>query len=148
MATGNTVAEFQGYPTLLSDNSELEIEMEGSSNPPMEYMAAVVQQILANQAVTDKRVADVEKKSTDKAFVKSWEESAIPETQDPIGRVIALLEIPKQEDSQGHYVNLLKAEIASGTAPLSTYAEFSKAEAAYKKILGEFNQFGPTYDGP
>ena len=89
-------------------------------------------------------MADIEKKSMDQAFVKTWEESTILETQDPIGRFIALLEILKQEDSQGHCESLLKAEIAAGGASLSTYAELSKAEAAYKR---EFSRFVPPYDG-
>ena len=44
-------------------------------------------------------------------------------------------------------MSLLKAEIAAGRAPLSTYAELSKGEAAYKKKLREFSQFAPPYDG-
>ena len=32
-ATGNTVATFQGYPSLPSDDSGLEVEMEGPSHP-------------------------------------------------------------------------------------------------------------------
>jgi len=56
VATGNTVAAFQGYPSLPSDDSGSEVEMEGAPNPPMDNMAVVmgqVQQILANQAMTD-----------------------------------------------------------------------------------------------
>ena len=106
------------------------------TKPPTENMAGMMgqlQQILANQACNDKRVTDIERKNMDQVFVKTWERSAISETQDPIGRVIVLSEILKEEDSQGHYVSLLKGEIAAGRAPLTTYVELSKAEAAYKK---------------
>lgn len=47
-----------------------------------------------------------------------------------MGRVIAKLEKPKQEDSQRPYVGLLKAEVAAGRATLATYADLSKSEAA------------------
>ena len=150
LATENTVAEFQGYLTLPSDDSESEIEMERSSNPPPDnitVMMGQLQQILAKQAVTDKKLADIQKKDTDQAFAKTWEESATPETQDSICRVIAILETAKQEDSQGHNVNLLKEEVAAGRATLATYAELSKAEAAYKKKLREFSRFAALYDG-
>ena len=52
------------------------------------------------------------------------------DSEDPIGRVIAKLEKPKQEDSQRHYFGLLKAEVAAGRATLATYADLSKSEAA------------------
>ena len=55
VATGNTVATFQDYPSLPSDVSGSEVEMEGVPNPPTENMAVMMgqlQQILANQAVT------------------------------------------------------------------------------------------------
>ena len=103
MATGNTVATTQGYPGLLSDDSGSEVEIEGPSNPSMDNMALVMgqlQQILANQAVSEKAKADIQKKDTDQAFVKTRGETATPETQDPIGRDVTLLEAPKQEDSQ------------------------------------------------
>ena len=150
VATGNTMAKLQGYPSLPSDNSGSEIEMEGSSNPPTDNMAVIMgqlQQILAKQAITDKTLADIQKKNTDQAFTKTWEDLATPETQDPIGRVIALLETAKQKDSQGHYVSLLKAEVAAGRATLYTYAKLSKAEAAFKKKLREFYPFAPPYNG-
>ncbi len=98
VATGNTVATFQGYPSLPSDDSGSEVEMEGEPNPPMENMAEVMgqlQQLLVKQAVTDKKLADIEKQGMDQAFAKTWEESTTPETQDPFGRVIALLETAK-----------------------------------------------------
>jgi len=44
VATGNTVATFQGYPNLPSDNSGSEIEMEGPSNPVMDGLAEMRQQ--------------------------------------------------------------------------------------------------------
>ena len=101
----------------------------------MAVVMGQLQQILAKQAVTEKAIADIQKKDTDQAFVKTWGETATPETQDPIGRVDALLEAPKQEDSQEYYISLLKAERAAGRATLTTFSELSKAEAAYKKKL-------------
>ena len=102
-----------------------------------------LQQILAKQAVTEKAIADIKKKGMDQAFVKAWGETVTPETQDPIGRVVALLEAPKQEDSQEYYISLLKAERAAGRATLTTFSELSKAEAAYKKKLRDFSRFAP-----
>ena len=43
VATGNTVATFQGYPSLPSDNSGLEVEMEGPSHPAIDGMAEIRQ---------------------------------------------------------------------------------------------------------
>ena len=39
VATGNTVATFQEYPSLPSDNSGSEVEMEGPSHPAIDDMA-------------------------------------------------------------------------------------------------------------
>ena len=44
VTTGNTVATFQGYPSLPSDDSEPEVEMEGPSQPAMDGMAEIRQQ--------------------------------------------------------------------------------------------------------
>ena len=44
MATGNTVATFQGYPSLPSDDSESEVEMEGPSHPAIDGMVEIRQQ--------------------------------------------------------------------------------------------------------
>ena len=138
MATGNTVATTQGYPGLLSDDSGSEVEIEGPSNPSTDNMALVMgqlQQILAKQAVSEKAKADIQKKDTDQAFVKTRGETATPETQDSIVRVVALLEAPKQENSQEYYISLLNTERAAGRATLSTFSGLSKADAAYKKKL-------------
>ena len=89
----------------------------------------------------------MKRKDSEQSFAKTWAETVTPETQDPIGRVVALLEAPKQEDSQENYVRLLKAEKAAGRATLSTYSELSKAEAAYEKKLRNFSSCVPPYDG-
>ena len=50
VATGNTVATFQGYPSLHSDDSGSEVEMEGPSNQAPDNMSAMrdqLQQLLA-----------------------------------------------------------------------------------------------------
>ena len=69
------------------------------------------------------------------------------ETQDPIGRVVAVLERPKVEDSQEFYVSWLKAEKAAGRADKQTYWDPSRAEAEYEKRLRDFSCGAPTYDG-
>ena len=43
-ATGNTVATFQGYPSLPSDDSGSEVEMEEPSHPAIDGMAEIRQQ--------------------------------------------------------------------------------------------------------
>ena len=43
VTTGNTVATFQGYPSLPSDDSGLEVEMEGPSHPAIDGMAEIRQ---------------------------------------------------------------------------------------------------------
>jgi len=49
--------------------------------------------------VTKKKLADIEQKDKDKSFAQTWQQSATPETQDPIGRVVAILERPKVKDA-------------------------------------------------
>ena len=78
VATGNTVATFQGYPSLPSDDSGSEVEMEGQSHPAIDDMVEIRQQF--------QQVAGV----------------MTPETQDPIGKV----ERPKVEDAQEVYIFL------------------------------------------
>ena len=73
----------------------------------------------------------MEQKDTDKSFAQTWQESATPETQDPIGRVIAILECPKVEDAQEFYVSWLKAERAAGRADGQTCRDLSRAVAEY-----------------
>ena len=43
VTTGNTVATFQGYPSLPSDDSESEGEMEGPSHQGLDGMAEMRQ---------------------------------------------------------------------------------------------------------
>jgi len=70
------------------------------------------------------------------------QESAALETQDPIGRVVAILERPKVEDAQECYVAYLKA---AGRGDRQTFQDLSRAEAEYKKRLLEFSCRAPTY---
>ena len=84
VATGNTVAEFHGYLTLPSDDSEYEVEMEGQQSQQPDNMAVVMgqlKQLLTKQAETDRTLANIQKKDTDQSFAKTWEESAVPETR-------------------------------------------------------------------
>ena len=84
VATENTVAEFHGYLTLPSDDSEYEVEMEGQQSQQPDNMAVVMgqlKQLLTKQAETDRTLANIQKKDTDQSFAKKWEESAVPETR-------------------------------------------------------------------
>ena len=117
VATGNTVDTFQGYPSLPSDDSETEVEMEGPSHPAIDGLAEIrqqFQQLQAQLTETKKELSDIKQKDKDKSFAQVWQESATQETQDPIRRVVAILERPKVEDSQEFYVSWLKAEKAAG----------------------------------
>ena len=112
VATGNTVATFQGYPRLPSD-SESEVEMEGPSYPATDGLAEMRQQfqmLQAQLAETKDKLASIEQKDREKSFAQTWQESATPETQDPIGRIVAILERPKVEDAQEVYLTYLRAE--------------------------------------
>ena len=91
--------------------------MEGPSHPEIDSMAEIRQQFQLLQAQlseTKKELADIKQKDKDKSFAQTWQESATPETQDPIRRVVAILKRPKVEDSQEFYVFFLKAEKAAG----------------------------------
>ena len=62
MATGNTVATFQGYPSLPSDDSGSEGEMEGPSHPAMdglEEMRQQFQQLQAQLAATNRELIEL-----------------------------------------------------------------------------------------
>ena len=63
------------------------------------------QLLQAQLTETKSKLADIEQKDKDKSFTQTWQESATPETQDPIGRVVARLECPKVEDAQEVYVS-------------------------------------------
>ena len=150
VATGNTVAISQGYPSLPSEDSESEGEMEGPSHPGLDGMAEMRQQFIllqAQLAETKKEMAEIKKKDKDKSFAQTWQESATPETQDPIGRVVAMLERHKVEDSQEYYISWLKQEKEAGRVDRNTLRDLSKAEADYEKRLLDFSCRAPTYDG-
>jgi len=98
VTSGNTVTTFQGYPSLPDNDSELEGEMEGPSHPAMDGMAEIRQQFQMMQiqlAETKNKLANMERKEREKSFAQTWQEAATPETQDPIGRVVAMLERTK-----------------------------------------------------
>ena len=133
---GNTVATFQCYPSLHSYDSESEEEMEGPCHPAIDGMAE-----------TKDKLANMEQKNKEKSFPQTWQEAATPETQDPIGRVVAILERPKVEDAQVDYLNYLKVEKAAGRGDRQTLRDLSRAEAEYKKRMLEFSCKAPAYDG-
>ena len=64
-ATGNTVVNFQGYPSLPKDDSGSEVEMEGPSHPAMDGLEEMRQQfqlLQAQLADTKKEIVDIKKK--------------------------------------------------------------------------------------
>ena len=149
VAVGNTVATFRGYPSLPSDDSGSEVEMEGPSQPATDGMAKIRQQfqlIQAQLSETKKELADIKQKDKDKSFAQTWQEAAVLETQDPIGKVVAILERAKVEDSQEFYVSFLKAEKAAGRGDRQTLRDLSRAEAEYEKRLLDFSCRAPAYD--
>ena len=117
VTTGNTVATFQCYPSLHSYDSESEEEMEGPCHPAIDGMAEIRQQfqmLQAQLAETKDKLANMEQKNKEKSFPQTWQEAATPETQDPIRRVVAILEHPKVEDDQEVYLIYLRMEKAAG----------------------------------
>ena len=81
-----------------SDDSGSEVEMEGQSHPAIDGMAEIRQQFQLLQAQlgeTKKEMAEIKQNDKDKSFAQTWQESVTLETQDPIGRVVAMLESPK-----------------------------------------------------
>ena len=119
-------------------------------DPAIDGMAEIRQQfqlLQAQLAETKKELVEIKQKDKDKSFAQIWQESATPETQDPIGRVFAMLERPKVEDSQAFYVSWLKAEKAVGRVDGQTFRDLSRAEAEYEKRLLNFSCRSPTYDG-
>ena len=62
VATGNTVATFQGYPNLPSDDSGSEVEMERPSHPAMDGLAEMrqqFQQLQAQLAATNRELIEL-----------------------------------------------------------------------------------------
>ncbi len=124
--------------------------MEGPSYPAMDGLAEMRQQfqmLQAQLAETKDKLASIERKDKEKSFAQTWQEAATPETQDPIGRVVEILERNKVEDAQVEYLNYLKAEKAAGRGDRQTLRDLSKAEAEYKKRMLDFSCKAPTYDG-
>ena len=77
----------------------------------------------AQLAKTKDKLASIEQKDKEKSFAQTWQESATPETQDPIGRIVAKLERPKVEDAQEVYLTYLRAEKAAGRGDRPTLRE-------------------------
>ena len=85
VTTGNNVATLQGYPSLPSDDSESEEEMEGPSHPAIDGMAEIRQQFQMLQAQlveTKDELASIKRKDKEKSFAQTWQEAATPETQE------------------------------------------------------------------
>ena len=85
VATGKTVATFQGYPSLPSDYSGSEVEMERPSQRAVDGMAEIrlqFQLLQAQLVETKKELAEIKQKDKDKSFAQTWQESVTPETQE------------------------------------------------------------------
>ena len=71
--------------------------MEGPSYPAIDGLAEMRQQfqmLQAQLAETKDKLASIEQKDKEKSFAQTWQESATPETQDPIGRIVAISRTP------------------------------------------------------
>ena len=90
------------------------------------------------QELLEKQLASKQKKEAEQSFARTWKETATPETHDPIAKVIAKLEKPKQDAVTQKYMELLRADVAAGRADLNMYEELSKTEEAYSKNMIEF----------
>ena len=74
--------------------------MEGQQAPQpdnIEILMKQLQQIQVKQELMEKQLASKQKKEAEQSFARTWEETTTPETHDPIARVIAKLEKPKQD---------------------------------------------------
>ena len=83
----------------------------------------------AQLAETKDKLANMEQKDKEKSFAQTWQVAATSETQDPIGRLVAILERPKVEDAQVDYLNYLKAEKAASRGDRQMLRDLSWAEA-------------------
>ena len=126
--------------------------MEGPSHPEIDSMAEIRQQFQLLQAQlseTKKELADIKQKDKDKSFAHA-DMARVSDTGDTgsyIGRVVAVLERPKVEDSQEFYVSWLMAEKAEERGDRQKFRDLSRAEVEYEKRLLDFSCRAPTYDG-
>ena len=87
VATGNTVAEFHGYLTLPSDDSEYEVEMEGQQSQQPDNMAVVMgqmKQLLTKQAETDRTLEIYTEKGYGPVFCQGMGGICSTRDQDPL----------------------------------------------------------------
>ena len=143
--------QYPGYPTLPSDKSDTEQDRM-AEREILEAIRRELQQWLVNSAeqkskteVLKQELKNVKQKEVDKA--KTWEESAILETHDPIAKVVAKLEKQKKPDRSLAYLEILRVEVDAWGIDQNMYAELSKAEEAFSKKMREFNRYAPPYDG-
>ena len=88
VTTGNTVATFQGYPSL----PVTILNRKQRCRDPLTKDWMAWQQFILLQAQLAEGNGEIKQKDKDKSFAQTWQESATPETQDPIGRVVTMLE--------------------------------------------------------
>ena len=146
-AANSTEEQDQGYPTLPSDESDSDLEMEGQQGNPLEAVMQQLQQMKLELTEVKKQQKDDKKKEELKKFAQTWETCANPETHDPIARVVAKLERAKVKDGALEYLQYLREKRDSGARDESLYANLSKAEGAYYRTMREFNKDAPHYDG-
>ena len=142
-----TVEQFQGYPTLPSDDSDPGIEMTDQQPNPLAAVMQQMQQIQLELQEVKKQQKDDRKKEDKQSYAQTWETCANPETHDPIARVVAKLEKPKVKDGTLDYLMMLKEMKDAGGVDRGVYAELSKAEETYNRRIREFSKDAPTYDG-
>ena len=58
--------------------------------------------------LSDFRISESRLPVKRKAYAKTWEENAAPKTHDPIARVVAKIEKPKQVDRTWNYLEILR----------------------------------------
>ena len=146
-AANSTAEQYQGYPTLLSDDSDQEIEMTEQQPNPLEVMMQQMQQMRMELQEVKKQQQDDRKKEDKQSYAQTWETCVNPETHDPIARVVAKLERTKVKDGTLEYLQYLKDKRDTGEVDRHLYADLSKAEESYHRKMREFNKDAPHYNG-
>ena len=139
--------QFQGYPTLPSDESDSEIEMTDPQPNPLEVMMQQMQQMQMKLQEVEKQQKEDRKRDDKQSYAQTWETCAKPETHDPIARVVAKLEKPKLKYGTLDYLMMLRGLMDAWGADQSVYTELSKVEETYNRRIREFYKDAPPYDG-
>ena len=119
-AANSTAEQYQGYPTLPSDDSDQEIEMAEQQLNPLDAMMQQMQQLRLELQEVKKQQQDDRKKEDKQSYAQTWEACINPETHDPIARVVAKLEKPKVRDESLEYLKMLRDQRDAGGADRSS----------------------------